>query len=120
MLMLCASYACADWKYLTESIKGDTYSIDLGSVKKFGGNLRAWTLTSYKTPLVGGGYTVKSVKSLDEFDCKEGKYRVIQESWHSEENGLGSVVYTTNEISGWRYAPTDSTFEVVLKAVCKK
>lgn len=101
----------ADWVYL-DSGGGRDFYIDRESIRTMpNGNKRAWLEIVRHNPDKFGD---TSSKSLTEFDCREGRYRLLQSTYFK-----GERVTTTDAItSEWRYASPDSLAESLLNYVC--
>jgi len=119
VLSLAASTAWADWVKVTES---QTFSIylDPATISKSGDMRRAWQLTDYKELVLPERY----LSSLDllEFDCKEGRRRMLSFSEHSGPMGTGPVrsASSTGAPSPWRNDPPASVGEATRAYVCSR
>lgn len=62
----------------------------------------------------------RSVKRLNEFDCKGNKSRTLAHSAYSEHMGTGDVTNSNTETGNWRPVSYDGSDETLLKYACRK
>ena len=61
-----------------------------------------WILIDYKTVQVVDGIRIMSVMSQHEYDCKEGRGRVLSVSLHSGNMAVGDVVLADSNPTNWQ------------------
>jgi hypothetical protein len=59
-----------------------------------------------------------SIKSQEEFDCKEKELRTLVYSLHSGKMGEGEVIFVDSNPSKWEPVLPDSEMERFLKIAC--
>ena len=109
------SISYADWKQVDESSTGNIYYVDFNSIKERDGFVKFWRLTDYSEPNKSG---ILSTKAYNQVDCKKLRYKTLRYSYHKKPMGEGRG---ENGTSGkiWNSPYPKSSFEVILKAVCK-
>lgn len=114
-LCLHLSTAWADWVQIFSTDNGDSYFIDPSSQK--GDEVRrVWTKVNFGSPQSFGAL---SVRSLEEFHCKEEKSRVVQFSAFSAVNLDGVVVNSSRSKTPWDLVVPETTRRKLFQAVCK-
>jgi hypothetical protein len=119
LMMLAHASAWAEWVKVTE---GQSFSIyvDPATIRAAGDIRRAWQLTDYKEAVLPEGY----LSSLDllEFDCNEGRRRMLSFSEHLGPMGTGAVraAPASGEASPWRHDPPASVGEATRRYVCSR
>lgn len=117
LLMLAAAPAWAD---LTEIATRDeqTLLLDTETIQKDGTLRRAWTVCNYSVPNADGA---RSTRSLMEYDCEAGRYRVLILSTHSECMAEGQALHVEAAASPWwRDIAPDTVAAKLLGLVCAK
>jgi len=71
MLLLMSRPAWAEWVRVTETIDGDVYYVDPAAIKKDDHFRRVWLLINLAKAQEG----IASIRSIDEFDCREKRTR---------------------------------------------
>jgi hypothetical protein len=97
LLLLAAAPAWAD---LTEiaARDGQTMLLDTESIQTDGALRRAWTVCNYSVPNADGAL---STRSLMEYDCEAGRYRILLLSTHSECMAEGQALHVEAAASPW-------------------
>lgn len=110
--VMSAPVSAADWVQVSKAANGDMYFVDSQSIRTMpSGYKRAWRRTVFGKPLNGG---VTSARTLDEFDCKEGRRRTIQWTYFKEEEIKSSYSHADN----WTYVAPDTSGEDLQNYVC--
>jgi hypothetical protein len=99
------------WKYVTRSVAGmEVYYAPRRTVRRANGIVRTWVrFVEPETEKVED-----ETIGLYEFDCKEGRYRVLQETKYYR-SGSGT---TNSRVSSWFYATPGSVTETLSTRVC--
>jgi hypothetical protein len=97
LLLLATAPAWAD---LTEIATRDeqTLLLDTETIHKDGALRRAWTVCNYSVPNADGA---RSTRSLMEYDCEAGRYRILLLSTHSECMAEGQALHVEAAASPW-------------------
>jgi len=114
-LILLTSSAWAEWTFLIKIENGDTYFLDLETIKKNGHLRQVWSLMEYKpSPIYGQSGRMKL-----EFDCEKEQYKYIYISSHSGLKATGETLesyqYKDDE---WELIPPNTPMSKILKIVC--
>ena len=114
-----SSPSFAEWKEVTESVKGTTFYVDFERIRKHGGYVYFWDLRDYLKPDKWGDM---SSKIYNQVDCKLFRYKFLSSSFYKEPmgNGLGDAQEIIAKHKGWRYPPPSSAGETILKRVCSQ
>ena len=116
----------ANWTKITESNDGKlTLYVKQDSIRKTGDKAIIWEMVDYKTAGINtiSGKPYLSVKSQNEFDCKENKWRSLNDSTSYTGNmGNGEITDTSsssNPVPGeWNQAAPNTVMDVVGKIAC--
>ena len=113
LLALVASPAWAAWVPVTESESGDSYYIDPATIRVNGNLRRIWILINQKVPHPDGEL---SARTLQEFDCKEDRLRILAGFSHSGPMATGKVLLTVDKPPlDWHHVPPSAVFATILK-----
>ena len=101
------------WEMVARNANGDTYYVDIGSIKKRKGLIYYSELGDYVEPIQGFYSSVTKFK----VDCGAGKLSDVSTIWYSKPMGNGKG---TKEPSAKRvhYPKPDETIYDVMKFVC--
>src|SRR5215472_14683488 len=88
LLLLVAESARAEWIKVGED-DGSVVYVDAATLVKSGDVRRAWTLSDLK---LARGDNVASFRTLDDFNCKEGRRRTIFRVTYSGPMATGKVL----------------------------
>ena len=116
-LLLNFSLANAEWVYVTENLKG-TSLVDFKSIKKNSNFRKAWTRIIFIEPQDGSNGTFLSMKTYDEFDCKNDETRQLSILTFSDKEG-SMLAFSSYDKGSFRPIVPDSTWSKVSEAVCK-
>ncbi len=61
-----------------------------------------------------------SCRSLFEYDCSEGKTRIVSSSGYEKAMGKGRLINTDNELGDWLKVPPDTVGDSIRKVACTK
>lgn len=119
LLMLIASPAWADWKFVAENQNGAQFFIDFESIRRDGNRIKAWQLINFVTPVNIQGNDIRSFRSRYEFDCKQEQTRGLTTTAFLGLNASGEIFKTDHTIQNWSdIAPKTVDWEL-LQSVCK-
>ena len=91
------------------------------TIVKDGNIAKMWTLVDCKTmTFFSGGSPFMSIKSQEEFDCKEKKLRTLVYTLHAVKMGEGEVIFRDSNPRKWEPVLPDSAMEDFLKIACGK
>jgi hypothetical protein len=115
-----ASAAAEVWVVVGKNEKFSSYA-DPSSMRKQGTTVKMWDLFDYKTAQTGvGGKKFLSAKRHLEYDCKDGRARVLAVSSHAENLAKGEVVAESSVSANWSVAASGSADELLWKFACEK
>lgn len=118
LLVVVSGSAAAGWVEVgSNEAEGITVYTNPGTIRKVGNKVKMWSLSNYDTYQESVG---KSMKNLDEYDCKEERARVLHFSSHSENMGGGRVVATATGPDSWTPISPDSIGAILWKFACRK
>lgn len=123
LLAVVSNSAMAEWTITSESGFVDLY-VNLDTYLKAGNTVRVWELQDHKKAitLASSGDKYLSTTALNEYDCKEKKYRAIIFNAHSGHMGEGKLVFSQTTSGGnWHpVAPAGTIGGNVFIALCGK
>ena len=114
LALAAASPASAEWTHQGSTSDVNFY-IDLSTIKKSAEVRRVWQLQNRNIPSKSG---TRSLRALSEYDCKEGKYRIIQIDTFSEAMAQGTPLSTDPTPGQWHFIAPGTPFADSLKLVC--
>ena len=118
VLLLASSPVWAGWVQMASESAGSSMYADPDSIK-IDGQLRQITeLHDFKAPDKARGN--RSTKVIAEYDCKEGRIRVLQEEYFSGQMGAGERLGGNSEPSNWFSAVPGTRGATLLKYVCSR
>ncbi|OGT23115.1 MAG: hypothetical protein A2342_00450 [Gallionellales bacterium RIFOXYB12_FULL_54_9] len=110
----------ADWVEVSSNSRLTVYA-DPTSIKETRDTVRMWDLFDHREAKTEtSGKKFKSMKDMTEYDCENKISRILYTTCHSEQMGMGEVVYTNKEAADWRMIAPDSPGEKLWKTACKK
>ena len=108
-----SSPSYAEWKWVSENVKG-TFYVDFERIRKHGGYVYWWELGDYLKPTK---HEELSAKVYNQGDCKLFRVKRLSFSFHKEPMGMGTgESYTPPD--KWVYPSPNSSMETILKSVC--
>lgn len=117
LLVACAGNAAAEWTVFQRETDSTTY-VDKSRIQRSDGTVKVWFLFDNDKPSPMTAHS--SVVSLFEFDCKDGRERLLQGTAYKGQKGEGASVFTSNRADPWVYVEPNSFREPRLKLACKK
>ena len=119
VLLLPHQVFAQQWKEYSRNSEGDTFFIDITSIKNVNNLKRVWRLSNFKEPLVSNNISAFSSVLYTEIDCKEQKYRNIDSRFFDKPNGSGKVVEMTKSDGSWSFFAPGSTIYNLYQVMCK-
>lgn len=78
-----------------------------------------WRLADYKMAEINGDFIYLSRVSQEEYDCDEGKMRLLYTALYEENMGAGEPLYTHTEAYAWEPVLPGTDSEAVWRIACK-
>ena len=118
MLLVVSGNVMAEWVKMSQNKYATGYA-DPATIHRDGNHAKMWTLVDckVKTKFIGGS-PFMSIKSQEEFDCRENKSRTLAYSLHSGSMGGGEVIAVDSNPSKWTSALTGKQMKGFLKIAC--
>ena len=116
LLTLAAAPAWAEWVKVSENVRS-VYYIDPATIRRDGNLRRVWEIEDLKERGKGGEM---SRRSLNEYDCKEERSRILSISAHSDPMAGGKTLLDYSEPGKWGYHPPETSGQEVMQFVCAK
>ena len=107
-----------EWTLITTTDRGDSYFVDLETIKKQKEYVYFWELLDMAIPLMDIAY---SSKSYIVTDCNLNlfRYKYLRDIFYSEPMLKGSIVSSSDiPDTEWRYVGPESVGGIELKSVC--
>jgi len=118
VLLVVSGNALAEWVMVSQT-KYATGYIDPATIARDGNHAKMWTLVDDRARIKFiGGSPFMSIKSHEEFDCRENKLRTLVYSLHSGNMGEGEVIFTDSNPSKWTPAITGKQMKRYLEIAC--
>ena len=115
VLSLLSTPVFAEWTKVDENVYGDTYYVDFERIRNHGGYVYFWELGDFLK--LESGYL--SYKMYHQGDCKLFRFKILSPSFHKQPMGAGTGKTDNRPDKEWTYPHPNSSFEIVLKSVCK-
>ncbi len=118
LLLMASSTASANWTQISADATTTTYA-DAATAQKSGSTTKMWSLVDFKgfQRMVEVGYFSRKLQV--EYDCAAARSRGLAQSFHSENMGVGKVVYSDDTAQEWEPVEPGTLSESLLKAACK-
>ena len=121
LLVLSSSPAYAEWVKVSDSDEaGMTVYVDPATIRRNRNLVKMWQFYDYKTVQTVAGIGFLTVKEQWEFDCAEGRRRVLALTEFSGNMGSGTEVYTNSEVGKWQPVAPSSIGQLLWKFACGK
>lgn len=114
LFLFATGSAWAEWVSLGES-DSMTAHIDPDTLRTDGNLRKVWILINFKQRNTDG---TMSVRSKQEFDCKNERYRFLAFSNYSEPMTGGKLIFNSENSSSWHEIAPGTPSNSFLKAVC--
>ena len=118
-LLSISSLVHAQWTFTQRSENLDSvFYIDVSTIQFIDGNVRAWFKVEYSSDsFMARKHNWRSSRSLEEFDCREKKFRVLSLTSFKQPD-LNDIDRTLNT-STWAFVAPGTISDTHLKFVCK-
>jgi len=98
-----------------------TFYVDPATIRRSGDMVKFWRLASFNSPqTIGRGVSYLSVKSQEEYDCKEDRNRTLNLAAYSQKMGIGGPILSVDEPLEWKPVAPATIVEVLWKYACRK
>jgi len=119
VLTCSVSNALAEWKEITATDNFTLYANPASRrIDKESGLVKMWILIDLKTARKVDDRVYLSVKSQNQYDCKEERSRTLAESYFSGHMANGEVVVIESTEGIWQPVGLESLGEALLKLAC--
>lgn len=121
MVAMFSNNAMAEWVRVGENNRSIAYADT--AIRRSGDTATYWVLFDYKTvqESARSGKRYLSEKTQREIDCQSERDRVLFFTWHSDQMGNGTVVYTGSKPTNWEPTSSPGSFaNAFWKFVCSK
>lgn len=105
LLLLAAAPACADWMKVGESDEAVIY-IDPSTIERNGPIRRLWAMQEVRQIGPDG---VASIRSFEEYDCTDRKFRYLSISAYAAPRAEGQVLFAHKIEDEWNHLPAGAT-----------
>ena len=119
MLLMTAGAASAEWMRSGDNDEHIQY-VDRATIRRNGNFVKMWSLADFKKVKVTGGKSNLSLRSQQEYDCKEERIRTLAITTFSGQMGSGTVNYFDSDTEKWIPVPPRSIAETMWKIACGK
>ena len=107
----------ADWTKVTSTKAGDSFYIDVKTIKESNGLVYYWTISDYLKPTSAGAL---SAKLLKEVNCNTPrKQRALSASYYSTPMGKGTPLVTDNKEQEWLYSQPNTVIKIMIDEACE-
>jgi hypothetical protein len=124
LLFLTTASAWAEWTRIGEvKIQGGRFTVyvDAATISRTGRFAKMWGMYDFNAPkLLTGKGEYRSIKFQNEFDCSQGRFRVLSLSWYAANMGGGELISSANTGSQWMLASSGSSDKGLLQAACNQ
>ena len=121
LMLFLTTHVYAAWEYYASSTDGTTYFYDKSSIKRSGNKVKVWDYKNFsadneKAKLLNVG----SVRTLNEINCMDETFKMIVLHVFPRQNLEGVMKDSSVTNPKIEYVVPESTFEDLVKSVCKK
>lgn len=121
LLLLSGGPAYAEWVKVRDSDEaGMTVYVDPATIRRDSNLVKMWQFYDYRTVQTVGGVRFLTAKEQWEFDCAEGRSRVVARKEFSGNMGSGTMVSTNSQVGNWVPVMPGSIGHTVWEFACKK
>lgn len=110
------SYA-ANWVSVSISATGDKFKVDSTSITRNGNEVTFWEIINNAKRSDTGNLSSKNQMTIN---CRTKEFNTKYTQTFSDYDGQGTLSLQYSSPSTWTPIPPDSTYENVMKFVCKK
>lgn len=116
MMLLIGSSVRAEWVIFHETDMIKLY-LDHSSIRRSGNTVKIWMLQDIYEKAQENG--IRSLTSLNEFDCTEDKLRILSIYSYSEPMARGGLLNSGKASNEWHFLPPESSYREVANAICR-
>ncbi|MEK6670443.1 MAG: surface-adhesin E family protein [Nitrospirota bacterium] len=121
LLVLSSGPAYAEWVKVSDSDEtGKAVYVDPATIRRNSNLVKMWQFYDYQTVQTVGGNRFLTAKEQWEFDCAEGRSRVVARKEFSGNMGSGTMVFTNSEVGKWIPVIPGSMGQTVWEVACGK
>ena len=117
MLILVSNSATAAWSKVTANEEATIYA-DTATINKSGNTVKMWDVSDYKKKIAGNNYL--SLKSQQEYDCKEKKNRTLTYTTFTGNMGSGNIVKSSTSAHAWSPVYAGGIASILWLTACGK
>ncbi len=118
VLLTASSAAWAEWIPVGASDEHTAY-INPTTIRRSGDYAKMWGLFDYKSAEAIGKRQYLSIKTQNEYDCKDERLRSIYTTMNAANLGGGEIVYVSDGVpSNWRPIVPGSVGETLWQIAC--
>jgi hypothetical protein len=111
----------AEWELISgDDSAGLTVYADRKTIRRQENLVRMWQLYDYKAIQTVAGDSLLSIQRHNEYDCAQGRTRMLAYTWFSDNMGRGRVVYKTADEQQWAAVVPRSIDHALWKVACRK
>ncbi|MBI3527215.1 MAG: hypothetical protein HY067_04530 [Betaproteobacteria bacterium] len=120
LLLVVSGGAAAEWVQVGGNESSTSYA-DPATIRKTGDMVKMWNLLDFKTAQARPyGTPYLSQKTQQEYDCKEGRARIIDLLRYSENMGTGEITSSESDSGKWEPVPPGTVSEALWELACDK
>jgi hypothetical protein len=122
LMILSGGPVYAEWVEVVSSRGNGGYTVYANTdfIRRTGDVVKWWEMFDYKTVQTSKGISRLSTKILSEYDCGEGRFRMLTLTHFTGNMGSGEMAFTGSGESKWEPVEPDSVGETMWKLVCSK
>ncbi len=110
------SYA-SNWVLISTSTAGDKFKIDTTSIDRNGNEATYWEILNYGKRSEAGNLSSKSQVTIN---CRTKEFNTKFAQVFSDYDAQGTLNFQYTPTSTWTPIPPDTSYETVMKFVCKR
>jgi len=118
-LLAASGNATAEWVNVA-SYNSITLYVDSTTIRKKGNMVKMWSLLDLNKSDTLEGQSYKSIKTQNEFDCKEELNRMLYNSYHTGNMGNGKAFAINSNLGEMMPVPPNSGNMILWKIACGK
>lgn len=118
-LLIVSGNATAEWVNVASNNSMSLY-VDSTTIRKNGNMVKMWSLLDLNKSGTLEGQSYNSMKSQNEFDCKNELNRMLYNSYHTGNMGEGKVFAVNSNLGEMMPVPPNSGNLILWKIACGK
>ncbi|MDQ5960844.1 MAG: hypothetical protein QG592_1927 [Pseudomonadota bacterium] len=112
--------AQAEWTKVGTSHLDTNVYFDADTTRREGNTAHAWVLFDLAKPRQTARGPIHSFKTLNGFNCKDGKFWSVSRIFHAGQMGTGQVVDSYDTPLTWMSVIPGSGLEAIMRHACGK